>query len=38
MFGRLLLTADAVGLLFGAVIADYNHTHMYNPLWPPHAK
>ena len=37
-FGRILLTIDAVGLIFGAPIADYNHTHIFNPNWPPHAK
>jgi hypothetical protein len=38
MFGKLLLTVDAVALLLGAPIADYNHTHIFNPRWPPHAK
>lgn len=38
MFGRLLITVDAVGLLFGAIIADMGHTHQKNPRWPPHAK
>ncbi|KAH9908172.1 hypothetical protein F4778DRAFT_466254 [Xylariomycetidae sp. FL2044] len=38
MLGRLLLTIDAAGLLLGAPIADYGHTHMFNPNWPPHAK
>jgi len=36
--GRILLTLDSVGLLFGAVIADWNETHVFNPRWPPHAK
>jgi hypothetical protein len=38
MLGKILLTLDAVGLLFGAPLADYNHTHIFNPRWPPHAK
>ncbi|EAQ84214.1 hypothetical protein CHGG_10618 [Chaetomium globosum CBS 148.51] len=38
MLGKLFLTLDAIGLLFGAPIADYNHTHIFNPRWPPHAK
>ncbi|KAK4182933.1 hypothetical protein QBC35DRAFT_394958 [Podospora australis] len=38
MLGKLLLTADAIALLLGAVINDYNYTHIFNPRWPPHAK
>ncbi len=38
MLGKLLLTVDAIGLLLGAPIADFNHTHIFNPRWPPHAK
>lgn len=38
MLGKILLTLDAMGLLFGAPLADYNHTHIFNPRWPPHAK
>ncbi|KAK4245742.1 hypothetical protein C7999DRAFT_42760 [Corynascus novoguineensis] len=38
MLGKLLFTIDAVGLLLGAPLADYNHTHIFNPRWPPHAK
>lgn len=38
MLGKLLLTVDAAALLVGAIIADYNHTHIFNPRWPPHAK
>lgn len=36
--GKILLTIDAIGLLFGAPIADMNETHQHNPRWPPHAK
>ncbi|KAH7318077.1 hypothetical protein B0I35DRAFT_478613 [Stachybotrys elegans] len=38
MLGKILLTVDALGLLFGAPLADMNETHQYNPRWPPHAK
>ncbi|RDA83986.1 hypothetical protein CP532_6956 [Ophiocordyceps camponoti-leonardi (nom. inval.)] len=38
MLGKVLLSIDAVGLAVGAVVADMNETHMYNPRWPPHAK
>ena len=38
MLGKIFLTIDALGLLFGAPIADYNDTHIFNPRWPPHAK
>lgn len=38
MLGRVLLTVDSIGLVFGAVIADMSPTHMQNPNWPPHAK
>lgn len=39
IFGRVLLTIDAIGLLVGAWIADYHSaSHIFNPRWPPHAK
>ncbi|KAJ4422040.1 hypothetical protein N0V82_003336 [Gnomoniopsis sp. IMI 355080] len=39
MFGRVLLSIDALGLLLGAWVADYNsESHIFNPRWPPHAK
>ncbi|KAK4214215.1 hypothetical protein QBC37DRAFT_158182 [Rhypophila decipiens] len=38
MLGKLFLTLDAIGLLMGAPLADYNETHIFNPRWPPHAK
>ncbi|KAK8107606.1 uncharacterized protein PG998_009619 [Apiospora kogelbergensis] len=38
MLGRVLLTVDSIGLLFGAIMADMGPTHMQNPNWPPHAK
>lgn len=36
--GKLLVTLVALVTLFGAYIADWNHTHIFNPHWPPHAK
>jgi len=38
MLGKIFLTLDAIGLLFGAPLADYGPTHIFNPRWPPHAK
>ncbi|KAH8160604.1 hypothetical protein CIB48_g7642 [Xylaria polymorpha] len=38
MLGRILLTIDSIALIAGAPLADYNHTHIFNPNWPPHAK
>jgi len=38
MLGRILLTVDSLGLLFGAIVFDWNETHIFNPRWPPHAK
>jgi hypothetical protein len=36
--GKVLVTLVALVTLFGAYIADWNHTHIFNPHWPPHAK
>ncbi|TEY40955.1 hypothetical protein BOTCAL_0411g00030 [Botryotinia calthae] len=38
MRGRILLTLSAFGQGITPFIADWNHTHIYNPRWPPHAK
>ncbi|KAI1438995.1 hypothetical protein GGR50DRAFT_690763 [Xylaria sp. CBS 124048] len=39
MLGRVLLTADAIIMTVGTLIADYfSETHLFNPNWPPHAK
>jgi len=38
MLGRVLLTIIAAGNAIGPYIADFNHTHIFNPNWPPHAK
>lgn len=35
---RLLFTLAAVLMPIGAHLADMNETHMFNPLWPPHAR
>lgn len=38
MLGKVLLTIDALILLFAAPAADYSETHIFNPAWKPHAK
>lgn len=35
---RLVFTMIGVTLPIAAHAADMNHTHIYNPRWPPHAK
>ena len=37
-FGRIILTIVALYSAGGSYIFDWNHTHIYNPNWPPHAK
>jgi hypothetical protein len=36
--GKVLLTIMAVFTAVAHVLADWNETHIYNPLWLPHAK
>ena len=36
--GRLTLSVIGVGTIVSPFLADWNSTHIYNPLWPPHAK
>ena len=36
--GKLLITLVALWSAGGSYIFDWNHTHIYNPHWPPHAK
>lgn len=36
--GRLCISLIALFTIFGAFVADWNETHIYNPRWPPHAK
>lgn len=36
--GRMILTVIALGTIVSPYLADWNVTHIYNPLWPPHAK
>jgi hypothetical protein len=36
--GRRLVTAAVVGSAVGAVGADLNRTHAFNPQWMPHAR
>lgn len=38
MLGRFFFTFSAIGQIVGPFIADFNHTHVLNPNWPPHAK
>lgn len=36
--GKIIFTIVALYTAFGAYIFDWNHTHIYNAAWPPHAK
>lgn len=36
--GKILLSLVGLSSVLGAYIADWNRTHIFNPLWPPHAK
>jgi len=36
--GKILITIVAIWATGGSYIFDWNHTHIYNPNWPPHAK
>lgn len=35
---RVILTVFALLTIVSPFLADWNATHIYNPLWPPHAK
>jgi hypothetical protein len=37
-FGRILISASAVGTIIGVFAADFNKTHIFNDKWMPHAK
>ncbi|RFM34050.1 DUF6640 family protein [Chitinophaga silvisoli] len=36
--GKIILTLAGLYTAFGSYIFDWNHTHIYNAHWPPHAK
>lgn len=36
--GRVIISLIAVMTAVSPYLADWNETHIYNPLWPPHAK
>jgi len=36
--GKVLISLSAVGTMVGSYVADWNETHIHNPVWPPHAK
>ena len=36
--GRVILSVIAIGAIVSPFLADWNATHIYNPLWTPHAK
>ena len=36
--GKILITIVAIYSATGSYAFDWNNTHIYNPLWPPHAK
>ena len=36
--GKWLITLVALLTMWGAYLADWNETHIFNPRWPPHAK
>ena len=38
LLGRILLTIALLSTLFGPISADWNHTHVFNASWPPHAR
>ena len=36
--GRLLLSLILAIVGFGSIPVDFNSTHIFNPVWPPHAR
>jgi hypothetical protein len=38
MLGKIFLSITALAQILGPFVADFNHTHVLNPRWPPHAR
>jgi hypothetical protein len=36
--GKVIITLVCLMTAFGSYAFDWNHTHIFNPKWPPHAK
>lgn len=36
--GKILITIVCLITAFGSYLFDWNHTHIFNDKWPPHAK
>jgi hypothetical protein len=36
--GKLLISSTAVAGMIGPYLFDWNDTHIFNAMWPPHAK
>ena len=36
--GRILITFVLFNMMVGPILVHWNHTHVFNPAWPPHAR